>query len=63
MIRIIKEGTKRVTNCDKCGCVFSYEGEDIHRVTGANLSGITHREEIACPQCRHIIVLSSIRGV
>lgn len=29
MIKIIKKGTRRNTTCDKCGCLFSYEKEEI----------------------------------
>ena len=28
MIQIIKEGTKNISKCSVCGCVFSYEEED-----------------------------------
>ena len=29
MIKIIKKGTKKNQECDFCGCIFSYEEEDI----------------------------------
>ena len=30
MIKIIKRGTRKTCTCDNCGCVFSYEEEDIN---------------------------------
>ena len=30
MIKIIKPGNKWILTCPYCGCVFSYEEEDIH---------------------------------
>ena len=29
MIHIIEKGTKQKTQCSKCGCIFSFEKEDI----------------------------------
>lgn len=29
MIKIIKPGTKEKISCNSCGCLFSYEKEDI----------------------------------
>ena len=31
MIKIIKEGTRKIENCPNCGCEFSYEREDIEK--------------------------------
>ena len=29
MIKIIKEGTRKIAKCPNCGCEFSYEREDV----------------------------------
>ena len=31
MIKIIKEGTRKIAKCPNCGCEFSYEEEDIKK--------------------------------
>ena len=31
MIKIIKEGTRKITKCPNCGCEFSYERGDVLR--------------------------------
>ena len=49
MIQIIKEGTKNIAKCSVCGCVFSYEEEDIHMVPHARCLSVTLY--IHCPQC------------
>ena len=68
MIKIIKHGTRKTCTCDNCGCVFSYEEEDIkvedyvtHIVYG--VEGHTWRGIINCPQCEHKIVLRQPKGV
>ena len=63
MIKIIKEGTRK-----ECGCVFSYEQEDIcHIETNRNeteyIQGIRagYKSLIVCPQCGNEIVLEATR--
>ena len=34
MIEIIKQGTKKITKCNYCGCEFSYEEEDLQYMPG-----------------------------
>lgn len=65
MITIIKEGTKKEATCNKCGCVFSYENEDIQHA-GAALQRIGHptiyeNEFVECPQCKYRIALKATR--
>lgn len=65
MITIIKEGTKKEATCNKCGCVFSYENEDIQHA-GSELMRIGHpttyeKEFIECPQCKYRITLKATR--
>lgn len=53
MIKIIELGTIRKQKCQRCGCLFSYENEDIKHST--NFASITSYscgyDYIICPQC------------
>lgn len=57
MIKIIKQGTRRKAECNECGCVFSYEEEDLTKygiISPENkMNQIFSRTEclIKCPQC------------
>ena len=69
MIKIIKVGTKRLATCEKCGCVFSYEEEDIKHLENHNgeysfVDGIKHgyKNYVICPQCSKDFVVSQTRG-
>lgn len=47
MIKIIKEGTRDIRECESCGCLFSFDKEDIvvtYRKTG-------YEKHVKCPQC------------
>ena len=60
MIKIIKEGTRQTITCDNCGCVFSYEQEDIEERTFGMFSARELRgyeKYILCPQCKRKIHL------
>lgn len=46
MIKIIKPGTRRKAECNECGCVFSYEEEDLTRLVFSGTECL-----IKCPQC------------
>lgn len=62
MIKIIKEGIRKITTCDKCGCEFSYEHEDIEVIDISDMFGnLTITKKIECPQCKHYIILSKRR--
>ena len=50
MIKIIKEGTKKIAKCPNCGCEFSYEEEDVLRDTV-----FTKEIHVNCPQCNEAI--------
>ena len=52
MIKIIKEGTRKITKCPNCGCEFSYEREDVLRDPV-----FTKENHVNCPQCNNEIVL------
>ena len=45
MIKIIKEGTRKIAKCPNCGCEFSYEEEDVLR------DPIRIENHVNCPQC------------
>ena len=49
MIHIIEKGTKQKTQCSECGCIFSFEKEDIEFVDWTAM-----RKTIKCPQCNYI---------
>lgn len=58
MIKIIKQGTRQRKNCEFCGCLFSYDAEDVEN----------HKEYIGggkrfvkCPQCGEEISLLQTR--
>lgn len=60
MIKIIKSGTRQTKTCLNCGCVFSFEDEDIQGVdTGHPIAG--YHTSIKCPQCKTEIVLEATR--
>lgn len=60
MIKIINGGTRKIAKCSACGCVFSYEEEDIHTVPRARYLSIIHY--IRCPQCNKAILIMIERG-
>ena len=49
MIKIIEPGTRKIAKCSVCGCVFSYEEEDINMFPNARRNSVTLY--INCPQC------------
>ena len=62
MIKIIKEGTRKIEKCPNCGCEFSYEEEDIEKDgTLLNNSVFLGKTWVVCPQCSKEIVLSTTR--
>lgn len=64
---IIKRGTKQTMNCEKCGCFFSYDEEDVEIKSEydnysplANFFSIAHPKYIECPRCgNEIYILQS----
>lgn len=68
MKKIIKEGTKRNITCEECGCLFSFEDEDIyhnelHRNECEKVTEIKagYKAFVTCPQCETEIVLEQTR--
>lgn len=62
MIKIIKAGTRNEATCDKCGCLFSYEAEDIQKwhSNSEDVLQCRYREYIACPQCLNKVFTGKI---
>ena len=56
MIKIIKEGTRKIAKCPNCGCEFSYEKEDLLR------DSIWVENHVNCPQCNEAVTLMTERG-
>ena len=48
MIKVIKHGIFNLCTCISCGCVFSFEKEDVElkEINGYWTSGVT------CPECK-----------
>ena len=63
MIKIIEKGTRHKIRCKDCGCLFSFDDEDMNISTGIGICGMEIREKhyktIVCPQCNNEIVLDS----
>ena len=63
MIKIIKEGKRQVKECPNCGCIFSYENEDIKGYSsssskdGISISYYCSKEYIKCPQCNSEVII------
>ena len=58
MIKIIKEGTRKIAKCPNCGCEFSYEREDV--LKDPTCKYIENR--VKCPQCNEVITIMAERG-
>ena len=69
MIKIIKRGTRQQASCERCGCLFSYEEEDIKHLEGhcdgnyAFIDGTKHgyKNYVECPQCNNEVIVSQTR--
>lgn len=59
MIEIINRGTKQVKICNKCGCKFSFEKEDIHNEDIDNYKAFI--EYVNCPQCDEKLIIRQSR--
>ena len=59
MIKIIKYGTREVTECKTCGCKFSYEKEDLRNEDTDNYKAF--KEYVICPQCEQEVIIRAVR--
>ena len=57
MIKIIKEGTRKITKCPNCGCEFSYEEEDVLR------DSFRVENHVNCPQCNKAVTVMVERKI
>ena len=57
MIKIIKEGTRKIAKCPNCGCEFSYEKEDV-----LIDPFFTRENNVKCPQCNEAVTVMAERG-
>ena len=60
MIEIIKRGAKTKHTCKECGCVFTYEAEDM-KIETPRYHGGGDCKYIDCPQCNNRIYLEQQR--
>lgn len=63
MIKIIEHGTIKRKQCEHCGCLFSYEKEDImHEKLNNQLDPLSYcrSDYILCPQCEFKIRLKTL---
>lgn len=61
MVKILKEGTKKITTCENCGCTFSYEKEDTRQVKVNTGSFVQNRVLVDCPQCSDPVILEQTK--
>ena len=66
MIEIIKRGTKKKHKCSECGCIFSYEDEDVmcdtvHNFVMFGVAGCAWEYSVQCPQCEEKIILKDYK--
>ena len=61
MIKIIRHGTRQTKECERCGCLFSYDEVDISDVPSIDSKLDLKTHIIECPQCKEKIVLEAMR--
>jgi Zn finger protein HypA/HybF involved in hydrogenase expression len=45
MIKILKRGTRKTIECEDCGCLFTYDEEDVDYYP-------LNFRHVICPQCK-----------
>lgn len=53
MIKILKPGTRQIVTCEKCGCEFSYEQDDVEMKCKLG----NERYYVSCPMCAERILV------
>ena len=48
-IRILKHGTKKVVECENCGCLFEFEKED---TVTEQIKYNEYVQYVKCPDCK-----------
>lgn len=64
MIKIIKSGTIQEKHCERCGCIFSFEEEDIETEVNVGImygDKKPYKKFVTCPQCKNKFILKQTR--
>lgn len=61
MIEVIKKGTRNRIECNYCGAVLAYDGEDIQKKEEYWECKCYITKYIICPQCKNEIVMEGTR--
>nr|DAO78690.1 MAG TPA: zinc-ribbon domain protein [Caudoviricetes sp.] len=59
MIKLIKHGNHRTCSCYNCGCIFTFEKED---VTTEDLGKNEYVTRVQCPDCRKMNTVNLTGG-
>lgn len=59
MIKVIKHGRFKQCICNNCGCIFTYENEDIKHVDKGTYIVVTFVE---CPNCTERNMVNPLIG-
>lgn len=62
MIKIIQTGTRRKRSCEECGCLFSFEEEDVQAEASLKEGWQPREKFVECPQCHAKVVIMAVRG-
>ena len=61
MIKVVKHGqTEFEHTCSRCGCVFTYEHEDIQSEAVRSLTNYSSARYVKCPDCGATCYISSL---
>ena len=62
MIKVLVHGDQyRIRKCDRCGCVFEFEDEDIKSTQGWYKGFKTDLEYVTCPECgKYVHIMEGI---
>lgn len=57
MIKILEHGTIQKKRCEDCGCLFSYEKEDVEHKNNKLDPLLGRYDYVTCPQCKKEITI------
>lgn len=64
MIKIIRKGTRKIQECKECGCLFSYEEEDVKTKSDClGIMPVYYEKYINCPQCKKILLWRKLNEI
>lgn len=62
MITVIKHGNRKTITCEECGCLFSYEADDIKKTEESyDKFGFEYSCFVECPQCKNTCFIKTTR--